>query len=206
MVEYSSRLRMNKTVSDSAPFSHRNNAIETLKLVGLFEKMHCIIPGEDSSYDGLRGQLGLDMKLLSLAIELVTYAAIVVLDDFLLGIDITLRGDAMRVLYRLAERGHTVICTIGKEELDMRVFESLDSVILLAEGRVIYAAEVVMVRRFFCSEDLGYTLADEVDLVDFLFDISTGTERPNGNCLNVLFSHSVLGKPEVKSNNFLIFF
>ena len=52
MVEYSSRLRMTKVIDPATPFSHRNNAIETLKLVGLGEKTNNIIPGEDSTYDG----------------------------------------------------------------------------------------------------------------------------------------------------------
>jgi hypothetical protein len=52
MVEYSSRLRTTKVLDPNLPFSHRNNAIETLKLVGLDGKLNVAIPGEDATYAG----------------------------------------------------------------------------------------------------------------------------------------------------------
>ena len=120
------------------------------------------------------------MKLLSLAVELVTYSSVVILDDFLLGVDFTLRAEAMNTLRRVAERGHAVICTFGRQELDAQVFEQLDSLVLISAGHVIYSAEASLVKEYFCSDEMKYTLLENVELVDFLLDIASGTERPNG--------------------------
>jgi ABC-type multidrug transport system ATPase subunit len=56
--------------------------------------------------------MGLELLMLSMACELVTYAPVVILDDPFNSIDATYAGKLMGVLEALSHRGHTVICTI----------------------------------------------------------------------------------------------
>ena len=175
MVMYSSRIRCKLETGRT----HRENAMAALRLVGLSEKHDVICPGEVESLD-IRGELGFDLRMLSIAIELVSHAPVIVLDEPFRMIDMNYVMPAMSVLRGLAKRGHTIICSLSANRLDSSSFQELDSLVLLSLGRSIFASDRARVKEFFCSSNLGYEMQPGIELVDFLLDISTGMERPRG--------------------------
>jgi hypothetical protein len=50
--------------------------------------------------------------------------------------------------------------------------------VVVSEGYSIYSAPLDKMQGYFCSEALGYDMRPDVDLIDFVGDIATGTERP----------------------------
>jgi hypothetical protein len=101
----------------------------------------------------------------------------------------------MKVLRNVANRGHTVVCTFGEQELDRNVFDRLDSIALLSVGRVIYTGSCVGAKTYFCSDELGYIMQENVELVDFLLDIASGTERPAGRLFTTFKKNIKTNKP-----------
>ncbi|XP_059220269.1 ATP-binding cassette sub-family G member 1 [Stomoxys calcitrans] len=79
---------------------------------------------------------GGERKRLSVALELVANPKIFFLDEPTSGLDEVTANQCIRLLRSLAQRGHTVVCTIHQPSAT--VFNYFDNVYVLAKGRCVY--------------------------------------------------------------------
>lgn len=124
----------------------------------------------------LRGELGGDLRKLSIAMEIIAQPAVMILDDPLFGLDPGVSVELFGRLKKLAARGHVVVISLVKPM--PQVFAELDALVLLSYGYSVYAGPVKYIESFFCSAAIGYKRKRNSDMVDFLIDIALGTERP----------------------------
>ena len=129
-----------------------------------------------TEYPPTRGELGCDLRRLSIAIEVVHLPPLIVIDEPTLDFDPATSVKIIECLKTLANRGHIVICSMSKPSTSE--FSMLDRVILLMEGHTIYSGPTSKLEDHFCSEEMGYERKKGVDLVDFAADICSGVERP----------------------------
>lgn len=123
-----------------------------------------------------RGEVGADLRRLSIAMELVDLPPLMVIDEPTLEFDAAISVGIMQCLLSLARRGHAVVCSMSKPYL--QVFAQLDRIVLLSEGHVIYCAPPKEAEEYFCGPIMSYELKKGVDLVEFVMDIASGIERP----------------------------
>lgn len=128
-------------------------------------------------YPPTRGELGCDIRRLSIALEIVHLPPLIVLDEPTLDLEPAISMKIMNCLKTLTKRGHIVICSMEKPSCNE--FNLIDRVILLTEGYTIYTGPVSQIDEHFCSEDMGYLRKKGVEIIDFAIDICTGIERPN---------------------------
>jgi hypothetical protein len=50
--------------------------------------------------------------------------------------------------------------------------------VLVSHGRTIYSAPSDQIVDYFCSSAMSYRITGDIEIVDFIFDIADGTERP----------------------------
>ena len=129
-----------------------------------------------TEYPPTRGELGCDLRRLSIAIEIVHLPALFVIDEPTLDFEPAISVKIIECLQTLARRGHIVLCSMSKPSSSE--FSMLDRVVLLTEGHTIYAGPPSKVEEHFCSPEMGYVRKKGVDLVDFTSDVCSGIERP----------------------------
>lgn len=122
-----------------------------------------------------RGIGGGELRRLSIAVEIIHLPPIIIIDDPALGLETTIAVEIFQSLKILAARGHAVICSTPKPS--PRIFNLFDDIVLMSQGFSIYAGSAVEASKFFSSNTLGYERKDGVETIDFLIDISSGTER-----------------------------
>jgi ABC-type multidrug transport system ATPase subunit len=163
------------------------SADHALEEVGAARRLHTPL---DESADGQRrGDMGGDLRRLDIATEMVRKPSVLVLD----GVGDELEGAVAASLFAdlkvLARKGHTIICSLSRPPA--AVFEQLDSVVLLMEGRSIFSGPAPNLSRFFI-DTLKYNVptldnavandgVDKVGMVEFLLGIANMTERPHGS-------------------------
>lgn len=86
-----------------------------------------------------RGISGGEKKRLSLACELIDAPKLILCDEPTSGLDAYQAEKVMASLKQLAKEGHTVVCSIHQPSA--KVFEMVDDLVLMADGRVVYAGE-----------------------------------------------------------------
>ncbi|XP_061390066.1 ATP-binding cassette sub-family G member 1 [Musca vetustissima] len=79
---------------------------------------------------------GGERKRLSVALELVANPKIFFLDEPTSGLDEVTAAQCIRLLRSLAQRGHTVVCTIHQPSAT--IFNYFDNVYVLAKGKCVY--------------------------------------------------------------------
>ena len=84
----------------------------------------------------------------------------------------------MSRLQILADSGHTVLCSLAKPPPP--IFELLDEVVVVGEGRSIYAGPRTQLVPYFSGAPLNYNVDNTSHLSDFLTDVCAGIERPRG--------------------------
>jgi ABC-type multidrug transport system ATPase subunit len=127
-------------------------------------------------FPALRGEVGGDLRRLSIALELIDLPPLMVIDDPTADFDPAISVGIIQCLQTLARRGHAVVVSMSKPFL--QVFAQLDNVVLLSEGFTIYSASPKSIQEYFCGPNMNYELKKGVDLVDFIVDIASGIERP----------------------------
>jgi ABC-type multidrug transport system ATPase subunit len=127
-------------------------------------------------YPDLRGEVGSDLRRLSIALEIAGLPPVIVIEDPTTGFDPAVAVSILSCLQTLAARGHIVICSFGRPSTPE--LEMLDRVVLMSVGFTIFSSSPKQLQPYFCSPAMGYELKQGVELVDFMLDISTGTERP----------------------------
>lgn len=123
----------------------------------------------------MRGIEGGELRRLSIAVQIIHLPPIIIIDNPSLELETTIAVEIFQTLKVVAAHGHVVVCSMAKPS--QRIFNMFDSVVLMSQGFSIYAGPIVDASKFFCSSTLGYEVKENVDTVDFLVDISSGTER-----------------------------
>lgn len=106
-VKYAARLRLSHL---KVNVSIDNRVQEVLTLMGLRECQHRVIP----EFPPTRGELGRDLRLLSIAIEIVTLPPLIIIDDPVLSLEPGVANKLFERLRALTDRGHVVLCNIPK--------------------------------------------------------------------------------------------
>ena len=120
--------------------------------------------------------MGNDLRLLSIAVALLTFPPVILFDDPFRYIDSYYSINTLKIMKKLAARGHTIICTLSFPE-NFEI-EGLDSVVLLSGGFSIYSGRRDSVEKYFTSRSLGYKLSQGQGISEFLLNISSGLAEP----------------------------
>ncbi|KAF5199945.1 Abc transporter g family member [Thalictrum thalictroides] len=116
----------------------------------------------------VRGISGGEKKRLSLACELIASPSVVFADEPTTGLDAFQAEKVMETLRKLAEDGHTVICSIHQPRGS--VYVKFDDILLLVEGALVYAGPAHEEPLSYFSK-FGYTCPDHVNPAEFLADL-----------------------------------
>nr|ADD22992.1 ATP-binding cassette transporter G family ABCG-84 protein [Toxoplasma gondii] len=119
-----------------------------------------------------RGISGGEKKRLSVATEIVTNPSIIFADEPTTGLDSFMAEAVMTVLERLAQNGRSIICTIHQPSTT--VFEKFNKVILLAEGRMVFAGDRLALRVYFAR--VGKSIPPYTSVADFVIDVLSSSE------------------------------
>lgn len=116
-----------------------------------------------------------EQRRVNIGIKLLKKPGILVLDEPTAGLDSTLAYELMLLIRRLAVSGRTVIFSLHQPTSQM--WDKLDTVLILASGRVIYHGKAKALPDYFSR--LGYSIPDSFNPVDFVFDLvaSNNAER-----------------------------
>jgi ABC-type multidrug transport system ATPase subunit/ABC-type multidrug transport system permease subunit len=177
MLTYAARLRLDLDQLSSEDAKKKVNQT-VLHLLDIMELGWCKdrVISEQAT---LRGSIAGELRRLSLAIEFISLPPILILHDPTNDLEALVAAKVMECLRKFSDKGHTVISTFPKPSY--QVLNQLTQVVLLSQGRSIYAGENKNITNFFCSDPLGFTLKAGVEVSDFLMDIANGVERPTGS-------------------------
>jgi len=167
MIQYAAELRVNPS---EVSIAQRVDEILTIM------NLHHCKNRRITEYPATRGELGCDLRRLSIAIEIVHLPALFVIDEPTLDFEPAISVKIIECLQTLARRGHIVLCSMSKPSTSE--FSMLDRVVLLTEGHTIFSGPPGKVEEHFCSAEMGYVRKKGVDLVDFTSDVCSGVERP----------------------------
>ncbi|TGO15858.1 hypothetical protein BTUL_0035g00640 [Botrytis tulipae] len=112
-------------------------------------------------------------KRVSIGMELAAAPMALFLDEPTSGLDATAANSIMKTLKALSRLGMTIVTIIHQPRQE--IFESLDSLVLLGAGRMIYLGPQVGVKPHF--ERLGFKFPDHGNPSDVMGDIIAGEGR-----------------------------
>ncbi|KEP60253.1 UNVERIFIED_CONTAM: ATP-binding cassette G family transporter ABCG84 [Hammondia hammondi] len=119
-----------------------------------------------------RGISGGEKKRLSVATEIVTNPSIIFADEPTTGLDSFMAEAVMNVLECLAQNGRSIICTIHQPSTT--VFEKFNKVLLLAEGRMVFAGDRLALPVYFAR--VGKSIPPYTSVADFVIDCLSSSE------------------------------
>ncbi|MES1910805.1 MAG: hypothetical protein MHM6MM_003335 [Cercozoa sp. M6MM] len=99
-----------------------------------------------------KGLSGGQQRRVSLGLELLRRPSLVLCDEPTSGLDAESALRVMQVLTRIARAGHTVVCTLHQPS--SHVFQLVDDVMILTDGRVAYCGERARLAPFFAEAQL----------------------------------------------------
>lgn len=172
MLRFSVSLRVRPSSDSSASYEVDERVQQLLNIMKLQKCKNRPIPVRPP----LRGEAGGDLRRLAIASEVASLPPVIVIDEPTLNFDSGTSVSILHSLKALSERGHIVVCSMSKPFLTE--FEQLDRLVLLSEGYSVYSNSPKNSIEFFCGPEMGYFLKAGVNVVDFLLDVSDGTERP----------------------------
>lgn len=109
-------------------------------------------------------------KRVSIGIELAAAPLALVLDEPTSGLDATSALSIIGLLKALCRLGITIICILHQPRLE--IFQSLDKLLLLANGQEIYFARAADTIEYF--ENAGFSIPKQCNPADVLMDIISG--------------------------------
>ena len=118
----------------------------------------------------MRGVSGGERKRVSIGSELLINPSILLLDEPTSGLDSTTALNLMHTLRTLATGGRTVVTSIHQPS--SRLFQQMDKLLLLSDGRSIYFGEAITVASWFKS--LGESVPFGVSTPDHILDLACG--------------------------------
>ncbi|KAL8159109.1 hypothetical protein V2J09_000646 [Rumex salicifolius] len=153
----------------------------------------------------VRGVSGGERKRVSIAHEMLVNPSLLILDEPTSGLDSTAAFRLATTLVTLAKKGgKTVVASLHQPS--SRLFQMVDTVLLLSEGRPLYFGNSAQAMNYFNS--VGYSPSFPMNPADFLLDLANGVcqldgstiEREKSNARQTLISayNTNLG-PKVKA-------
>lgn len=133
---------------------------ETLATLGLAKAANTYIGNGQ-----VRGVSGGERKRAHVATELVTDPAVLFLDEPTTGLDTLSAVQLMTTMREVARRGRTVVTTLHQPSSEL--LETIDNLIFMAGGRVIYAGPIGSMIAYFAR--LGLACPAYCNPTDFLF-------------------------------------
>eukprot|EP00249_Psilotum_nudum_P023396 c28857_g1_i1 orf=512-2548(+) len=116
----------------------------------------------------VRGISGGERKRLSIACELMASPSVIFSDEPTTGLDAFQAERVMETLQRLANDGHTVVCSIHQPRGS--IYVKFDDLILLSEGSIVYAGPAQdHVLSYFA--ELGHECPEHVNPAEFFADL-----------------------------------
>lgn len=196
-IRYSALLRLPHTT----PVQEiRDTVVKAIAELGLSQVAGSIIGGKS----GLRGISGGELRRVAIAMELVTNPSILILDEPTTGLDSYAALQVMKTLKDLASAGRIVILSFHQPSPAM--FNLLDHVFLLAEGRKVFSGPPSMVENLFINSQLpcpeGVSIAEhmlncaaEPSALSMLMGSSNDNYLVDGKVLSSSGSHTCFEKP-----------
>eukprot|EP00123_Amoebidium_parasiticum_P009594 comp19578_c0_seq1/m.23017 comp19578_c0_seq1/g.23017 ORF comp19578_c0_seq1/g.23017 comp19578_c0_seq1/m.23017 type:complete len:697 (-) comp19578_c0_seq1:129-2219(-) len=157
---FAAEFRLPDEMSPSAKMRVVDDVIRSLDL-GIVANTRI---GDDRS-GGLSGG---QKRRVTVAIEMVANPSVLFLDEPTSGLDAYGSLRLVRVLRRLADKGHNVVCTIHQPRSD--IFALFDDLYLMKAGRTIYAGPIKGIRDYFL--EAGYEMDPTVNPADFIVDLT----------------------------------
>ncbi|KAG8903628.1 hypothetical protein FRB99_002933 [Tulasnella sp. 403] len=168
-LRYAAILRLPKTMSRKRKIAR---AEEVLQMLGLNECADNLVGGEL-----LKGISGGEKRRLSLAVEMISDPAVLVVDEPTSGLDALTAHNVMLALKAIAASGRTVIASIHQPRSDIW-HSGIDNVILLAKGgRTALSCPKSEVGPICAS--FGYPLPEMVNPADWILDMISIDSRGN---------------------------
>jgi ABC-type multidrug transport system ATPase subunit len=159
---FAAMLRLPSYMSKAERIERVNTVIASL---GLNKCRDTIIGGHMR-----RGISGGERKRVSVGHELLIDPALVLLDEPTSGLDSTAARNLLLLLKSLASGGRAIITTIHQPS--SRLFQQLDTVLLLTQGHIIYYGDGIATAHWFGA--LGCPVPFGVNIADFMLDIASG--------------------------------
>jgi ABC-type multidrug transport system ATPase subunit len=162
---HSARIRLPRTWTDNEIQHHVDILISCLQLSHV---THSLVgsPGAPVISGGQR-------KRVSIGMELAAAPMALFLDEPTSGLDATAAASIMSTLKALTRLGMTIVTIIHQPRQE--IFESLDSLVLLGAGRMIYLGPQAGIQPHF--EGLGFTFPEHGNPADTMGDIIAGEGR-----------------------------
>ena len=141
----------------------RDELVETvIRQLGLIKCADTII-GDAK----MRGLSGGEKKRLSIACEMIARPQLIMADEPTSGLDAFAAQQVVGALKNLASEGNTVIMSIHQPRSS--IFEMIDDVCLLSEGKLIYCGPANAVLSYFSAQ--GHTCPEHYNPAEFLADL-----------------------------------
>ena len=163
-------LTVHQTLSLAAKFYYGKNITETesnalvediITSLGLSKCKDSIIGDENA-----RGVSGGERKRVSIGVEMVSNPSILFLDEPTSGLDSFQALSVMSVMASLANSGRTVLASIHQPRTS--IYNKLNSIILMSEGRTIYIGSATEAIKYF--ESANFFCPQSVNIADFFLD------------------------------------
>ncbi|XP_037298379.1 ATP-binding cassette sub-family G member 1 isoform X1 [Manduca sexta] len=144
----------------------RHNAIESItRQIGIYDVINT-----------RTGRLsGGERKRVTIACELLTDPQVMLLDEPTSGLDTVSSMSVTRALLVMARSGRTIGCVVHQPS--SQLFNSADDVILLANGRTLYAGSVTDVPGTLGKA--GFVCPQYYNMADYLLEIATSENSPS---------------------------
>ncbi|KUJ19737.1 ABC transporter-like protein [Mollisia scopiformis] len=162
---HSARIRLPSNWSDSEIQHHVDILISCLQLSHVKDSL----VGSTAAPVISGGQ----RKRVSIGMELAAAPMAVFLDEPTSGLDATAAASIMSTLKALSRLGMTIVTIIHQPRQE--IFESLDSLVLLGQGRMIYCGPETGIQPHF--QGLGFDFPDHTNPADVMGDIIAGEGR-----------------------------
>ncbi|CAG9129149.1 unnamed protein product [Plutella xylostella] len=118
---------------------------------------------------------GGERKRLNIACELLTDPMVMLLDEPTSGLDSVSSMSVIRALHSVARGGRTVACVVHQPA--SKLYSSADDVILLANGRTLYAGAVEDAPATF--QRAGFHCPQYYNMADFILEVASGEHAGN---------------------------
>ncbi|XP_078659313.1 broad substrate specificity ATP-binding cassette transporter ABCG2-like [Branchiostoma floridae x Branchiostoma belcheri] len=118
----------------------------------------------------IRGVSGGERKRTNIGMELITAPPVLFLDEPTTGLDASTANVVMMLLQRLAQKGKTIIFSIHQPRFS--IFRLFDSLMLLANGEVVYHGAADQALDYFQS--IGHECELHNNPADFFLDVING--------------------------------
>ena len=173
-IEYSAYLRLSKQLSREEKEERIDQAVQELHL-------------EKVANSRVQDISGGERRRVSIGMELVNEAKVIILDEPTSGLDSHASHSIMTILSELASKGRIIILSIHQPSV--KSFMMMDKVTLLAEGRVMYDGSTSGAAHYF--DDHGFSCPPNESISDFMLDVIS--EQTN---------HDILAGPESNHHDY----